>query len=417
MKFTTEYRRIPLQLFRDLPPETYSERFFRAGEFSNGYVDAQSAAVLAALGALPGTESRPAWELASAAGVRAERMREFRWLLSKLARSGFLALDGRGEVRLAGPLPEAPEKLRSEILAEDPQVAANLDLIDAAAEGYPAFLRMVREGSAVLFSSRTLPLWERYFSNQNPVYAASNLLGAHAAALALAGGPARVLEVGGGLGSGAEALLERLLSAEPAGEAARRPVPASPGAPAAPASSTSRRIARYLFTELSPGFLRRAQDRLLARFPGVGLEFLPLDLNRGLAGQGAAKGSFDLVYAVNTLHVVRDLVVSLNELCASLVPGGLLVLVEGVRPSAGHPLYIEFVFQLLREFREFRRDPDCRPHGGFLEWSHWEGALKRAGFEEVRAVPDLEAAARAYPEYAMAAILARKPRGDGARPA
>jgi SAM-dependent methyltransferase len=388
MKFTTEYRRIPLDLFRDLPPETYSERFFRAGEFTNGYVDAQVAGVLAALGARPGPAPRAAWEIASAGGVRAERMREFRWLLEKLARSGHLAIDRSGAVRAAGPGPEEPAKLRAEVLAEDPALAPGLELVDAAAEGYPAFLRGEREGSAILFSPRTLPLWERFFSNSNPIYAASNLLGAHAAARELDSAPAAVLEVGGGLGSGAEALIERL----------------EPG-----------RIRRYLFTELAPGFLRRAQDRLEARFPEVAFEFLPLDLNRSLAAQRIPRDSFDLVYAVNTLHVVRDLVVSLGELRTALVPGGRLVLVEGVRPSPGHPLYIEFVFQLLREFREFRRDPDCRPHGGFLEWVHWEKALLRAGFEAVRAVPELEAAARAYPQYAMGAIVGRRPRGREAK--
>ncbi len=109
--------------------------------------------------------------------------------------------------------------------------------------------------------------------------------------------------------------------------------------------------------------------------------------------------------------MARDLVLSLSELRAALAPGGLLALVEGMRPAPGHPLSIEYVFQLLREFREYRRDPDCRPHGGFLEWPHWQAALWRAGFEEVRSVPDFAKAVLAYPEYSMAAILAREARG------
>src|SRR5438093_660911 len=82
------------------------------------------------------------------------------------------------------------------------------------AEAYPGFLRGEREGTGVLFNPRTFSLWERYFSNDNPVYAATNLLGAHAAAAEAAVRPLRILEVGGGLGSGAEALLGRLLGAE-----------------------------------------------------------------------------------------------------------------------------------------------------------------------------------------------------------
>jgi len=387
MKFSIEYHQIPLDLFRDLPSETYSEGFFRAGEFSNAYVDAQATATLATLGGLPGEAPRPAWEIASQAGVRPERMREFRWLLWKLAWAGRVAIDRSGAVRARTPLEESPAELRAAILSEDPSTAPTLDLIDAASDGYPSFLRGLRDGTAILFNSRVLPLWERYFSSGNRLYGALNLLGAHAAAGALGGGPVSILEVGGGLGSGAEALLSLLKG---------------PG-------EWPARIARYTFTELSPGLLRRGQDRLLSTFPGVPFEFLPVDLNRSLVAQGVPEGAFHLVYAVNTLHAVRDLVVSLGELHGALVPGGLLVLVEGVRPSPGQPLYIEYVFQLLREFREFRRDPECRPHGGFLLWKHWQAALRRAGFEAIRSQPDHEAAVRAYPRYAMAAILARRP--------
>jgi SAM-dependent methyltransferase len=389
MKFSIEYQRIPLDRFRGLPSETYSERFFRAGEFTNAYVDAQCAAVLGGMASLSASDPRAAWEVASDAGVRPERLREFRWILEKLSRAGALTLDPSGLVGPGIVPPERPEPIRAEVIAEEPALEATLALVDAAAEGYPGFLRGEREGTGVLFNARTFPLWERYFSNDNPVYAATNLLGAYAAAAHASGRPLRILEAGGGLGSGAEALLLHLL-----GEKAGGPLAAVKGT-----------IEHYAFTEVSPGFLRRAQDRLLARFPGVPFEFRQLDLNRALDSQGVPRGTIDLCYAVNTLHVVRDLVVSLGELHASLRPGGLLCLVEAVRPSPGHPLYMEFVFQLLREFREFRRDPDCRPNGGFLDWASWQAALRRAGFEDVRAVPETRSAVEAYPGYAMAAIL------------
>jgi len=397
MKFTTDYARIPLDLFRELPPETWSERFFRGNEGVRAYVDARAAGVLAALGALPGASARPAWEIASAAGVRPERMREFRWILLELSRARVVRVDADGGVRSAGPADD-PAEVRRAVVAGDPAVAAALDIVDAAAEGWPPFLRGEREGTAALFNARTLPLWDRYFSNDNPVYAASNRLGGFAAARALAeaapGRPPRILEAGGGLGSGAEALLEAL------GEA--------------PGGSGTSGIARYLFTEISPGFLRRGAARLAARFPATPIEALPVDLNRGLSSQGVAPASFDLVHAVNVLHAVRDLHVSLVELRAALTPGGTLVLVEGIRPGPGHPLPVEFVFGLLREFREIRRDPEYRPHGGFLEWPHWRMALERAGFEGIRTVPDFEAAVRAYPEHSLAAIVARRPGTEAA---
>ena len=47
-------------------------------------------------------------------------------------------------------------------------LVASAALIRRSAEGYPAFLRGKRLGMQILFDAGTLPLWEAYFSNQNP---------------------------------------------------------------------------------------------------------------------------------------------------------------------------------------------------------------------------------------------------------
>src|SRR5262249_58902828 len=100
----------------------------------------------------------------------------------------------------------------------------------------------------------------------------------------MAPGPTEILELGGGLGSGAVAVLNHLSEVDRLGE-----------------------LRAYRFTELVPAFLRRAQ-RLQERFPGLpALTFAPLALDRPFGEQGVAPRSGSILYAVNTLHLAPDL--------------------------------------------------------------------------------------------------------------
>ncbi len=130
---------------------------------------------------------------------------------------------------------------RQEILAaqaaNDERCLPSFRIAAMAAERYPAVLRGELTGEQALFDAEGIVAWSKYFSNANPLYGIANAIGAVAAARALADRSGAVLELGGGLGSGAEALLERL-------DAATAP--------------------SYRFTEISPLFLRRA-ERSLAR--------------------------------------------------------------------------------------------------------------------------------------------------------
>ena len=78
-----------------------------------------------------------------------------------------------------------------------------------------------------------LPLWLGYFSNDNLLYAVNNRVGA-AAVEAWMPRPATMLELGGGLASGAAAVLEALGAAGRLAD-----------------------VRSYRFTELVPAFLRR----------------------------------------------------------------------------------------------------------------------------------------------------------------
>jgi len=279
------------------------------------------------------------------------------WLLATLAARGWVEqVSGTGNgarFRAAKPLPVLdPEEILAAQAANDERCLPSFRIAAMAAERYPAVLRGELTGEQALFGAEGIVAWSKYFSNANPLYAISNTIGAVAAARALADRGGAVLELGGGLGSGAEALLER----------------ADPGT-----------VQSYRFTEISPLFLRRAERALAARFGGRGLEFGTLDLDRPF---GVAPGAFALVYGVNVLHVARDLAATLAEVRAALAPGGALVISECVRPFAGRPVYVELAFNLLASFRDPVLVPGWRPNGGFLTPEQWKQALAGNGFRE-----------------------------------
>jgi len=312
------------------------------------------------------------------------------WLLGMLAARGWVNLidSAGGTVRyrtlLPSPLPDADAVL-AEQTERDARCLPSYRIVALAAERYPAVLRGEISGEQALFDPEGISAWLRYFSNANPLYAVTNAIGAVAAERALPPGGGAVLELGGGFGSGAEALLARL---EATGRGAE--------------------VSSYRLTELVAMFLRRADKALRARFPGFPLAFGALDINRPFSEGGVAPGSVALVYGVNVVHVARDLAATLGEIRAALARNGALVLAECVRPFPGQPIYVEFVFNLLGTFRDAVLVPEWRPNGGFLTPEQWTAALAANGFTDVRVFPDISTIRQEIPQFVVAAISARR---------
>jgi SAM-dependent methyltransferase len=311
------------------------------------------------------------------------------WILRGLASRGVLHTSGEGAARryrLPGDLPELDAaSVRSAQAAHDPSALPSYAIAELAAEHYPEVLRGETAGESVLFGPDRIGAWIDYFSNDNVLYAISNAIGAIAcdAALPEAGGP--VLELGGGLGSGAQALLSRL-----------------------GAKGRASCVSSYRFSEVSLPFLRRAQKSLTAGFPDAAFAFARLDMNKPFAEAGVQPGTYALVYGVNTLHVASDLAFTLGEVRNALAPGGAVVISECVRPFAGQPIYVEFVFNLLQAFREPVLEAAFRPNGGFLTPEQWTAAFLANGFRDVRIVPDIAAIRDSYPSFVIAAVSAVK---------
>jgi SAM-dependent methyltransferase len=164
-------------------------------------------------------------------------------------------------------------------------------------------------------------------------------------------------------------------------------------------------LQEYRFTEFVPAFLRRGQQALQTRYPGLkALAFGALDMNRPFAEQAVEPGSFAAVYAVNTMHVAHDLAFTLGEVRKTLRTGGRLVIAECVRPQPRATVYAEFIFNLMETFRSPRLDPVYRPDGGFLTPEQWQAAVGAAGFQEIRFLPDIRKVLGQVPEFVVAAL-------------
>ena len=314
------------------------------------------------------------------------------WFLRKLAAERLVAEERseRGTIfKARGPLPAGdPERFETRARSIDPRSMPPFTVVRAMVDRVPEFLAGEKTGEEILFSPAKLPLWFDYFSNENLLYQINNRLGAEAVYRALPiSRPATILELGGGSGSAALAVGERL--ARDAGLS---------------------RIGRYLFSEIVPTFLRRAERSLKARFPEVPFEFLRLDIDRDFAEQGVPVGVADIVYAVNTVHIAKDLGRTLARIRETLKPGGVAIFSECVRPFPGQPIYVEFVFNFLENFTGVATDRATRPNHGFLTPENWRRSFRAAGFDSPEILPDVEELAKHYDAFFVAAVSARRPR-------
>ena len=329
----------------------------------------------------PGTPAA----IAARAGLDPVRSADIvQWLLVTLALSGRAARVGDSSFQIPAALPDLdPEEQTRAQERHDPSALPSYKMAAAVAALYPEVLRGTVSGEAALFAPDRIGAWFDYFSNDNVIYAISNRLGAIAAARLFADGGGAILELGGGLGSGTVAVLERL-----------------------DATGRLASIRSYRLTEIAPSFLRRAQRRLVARFPAAPLVYGRLDMDRPFAEAGIEAGGFALVYGVNTLHVARDLEFTLGEIRRALAPGGAIVLSECLRPFHDRPIYVEFLFNLLEAFRAHRPADRWRPDGGFLTPEAWVAALEAGGFRDARVYPDIARIREVCPAFVVGAITA-----------
>jgi len=219
---------------------------------------------------------------------------------------------------------------------------AELPLLTRCGENLAALLRGEVDPLTLLFPDGNLrdltQLYER-----SPGARVMNALMQRAvvAAIATAQRPIRILEIGAGTGGTTAHMLPHLQNVE------------------------------YVFTDVSPLFLTKAQERFRA-YPFVRYELL--DIERSPADQGFQQ-PFDLVIAANVLHATVDLRQTLTHVRELLAPGGELILLEGTQPLT----WLDLIFGLTEGWWKFT-DHDLRPHHPLLAADQWQTLLQASGF-------------------------------------
>jgi SAM-dependent methyltransferase len=375
------------ECLKGFPSAIFSERLYQSIELMERY---SIEVAVDLLGQLNLTEQLGAWRSADELCGLLHFQPRFRlalgWILARLLETGCLEVDGGGESRAyhLRKMPWEPDLkcLRAIGLNIAPGNAATLDLLDLAASLYPAVATGQQNGDQNLFGPQGVPLWLNYFHNDNLTYAVNNWVGAAVAADRLSPRrTVRILEIGAGTGSATEILLKVL--------DARGLLP---------------RLERYVVTEPNAYFRRFNQRRLGVQHPNLPLEWAMLDLNLPWNTQGISSREFDLVYAVNVMHISKNLLFSLNEARSILAADGWLVIGECIRPYANQPIYPELMFQILDSFSKVETDPEIRPNPGFLTAEQWRRAFLRVGYGHSEVAPDIERIRQIYPHFFTAAI-------------
>ncbi len=303
------------------------------------------------------------------------------WMLPFLSDESLLHREGDHYFLTGEPLLDLAE-IRAFAEAEAPGHGPNFDLLDAVLRQVKPFFTEGKSGEQLLFDLTIFPLWLAFFRNENLNYYPNNLLTLIALREGLPTG-ARVMELGGGVGSFAQLL-------------------ARDGAEAGYLD----RIAEYRFTDIAPTFLRKAQRDLRDKAPGLPFTFGALDINKSFEIKNLGEGLFDVIVGINVLHVAVDLQEVLRRLRALLKPGGRLVIGECMKPDLAHPIYNEFFFKFVKSFTEVDLDPELRPCSGFLTPEVWEKALLASGFKNIRQVPDIRAVMQLCPTFYVGAMTA-----------
>lgn len=369
----------------------FTPRFVDAAERFDRLVDAAAWRILERLGTLPGADAVGPGEEAARLSLSPHTLGVFRFFYRKLADSGHLIVVDRGYVA-NGPPPGDFDLLASEFSAQEPDAATGAEILALLVAEAGAFFHGEKSGEEILFSPIRLPVWFRYFSNQNLLYSINNLLGAEVLSRSLPMSGATVLEVGGGAGSAAEAAIARC----------------------------GRQIGRYRFTEVVPTFLRRGERAARAAAnaaavsnpagAGTEIEAFRFDMTKPWGEQGVVASSLDAVYSVNCFHVAPDLDAVLAEAFATLKPGGAVVVSECLKPGDPfRPIYVDFVFEFLTSFTNVTTHPVRRPAHGFLTPAAWRASFDAAGFTGVEVHPDVERLGTLFRNFFAGAVVARRP--------
>jgi SAM-dependent methyltransferase len=362
--------------------ELFPIRFLEVNEIFGRLVDATAYRILESIDAVPEVTGITVQSAKKELSIPWRRTVPLKFLYEKLSDTGILERqDGR---YFHGSVPvEEFDDVAAELAEREPGAAVATEILRTLVDEAQTFFSGSATGDEILFAPQKLPLWLKYFSNDNLLYAINNTIGAEALSRLVpeGGGRYEILEIGGGCGSAADYALKKL----------------GPD------------VTRYRFTEVAETFARHGDIAArAAAAPSTVVETARLDMTTSWEAQGVEPGSFDAVYSVNCFHVAPDLDFVINEAVKALRPGGSVVVSECIRPTKlARPIHAEIIFDFLDSFTDVMTDPVRRPTHGFLTPAAWRATFEAAGLNEVTVLPDVDAIAETYPDFVVGAVMAR----------
>jgi acyl transferase domain-containing protein/SAM-dependent methyltransferase len=349
----------------------YRDAFEQFGRLASAYIGE----AFARLGWAPRSGDRfSADELQRRLGIIDRHRRLLRRMLNILAEDGNLRADGDHWV-IVRPLERRDAAaMQAELAVRFPQCEVELSVIGRCGPHVAEVLRGERDPMALLFPGGSLEVTERLYTDP-PSVGVMNTLIQKAITAALAERPAgrkvRILEIGAGTGGTTRRLLPHL----------------------------PREETEYVFTDISGPFLARAGEKF-ADFPFV--EYRLLDIGAPLEKQGIDPSSFDIIVAANVLHATADLRQALENVRRLAAPGGLVVLLEVVRPQR----FGDLTVGLTPGWWAFT-DFDLRPEMCLLSAERWLELFACVGLTEGTALPSARPPSGIFADQAV--LLGRAP--------
>lgn len=177
----------------------------------------------------------------------------------------------------------------------------------------------------------------------------------------------KILEVGGGTGGGTRNFIHALGSSRHKMDETDDTKP-----------TRLVRCSRYDFTDVSPRLIDSARAEF-GQYPQM--TFGMLDIERDYAEQGFPYNEYDVVLAVQVLHITSDLKATLRRVRMSLKSGGKLILQEALDPSGGILTYIFGCFPGW-----WLGVDDGRTLSPSIDIESWDCLLKECGFSGIEIV-------------------------------
>ncbi|MBC8088315.1 MAG: SDR family NAD(P)-dependent oxidoreductase [Phycisphaerae bacterium] len=303
--------------------------------------------------------SLPELQRKSAVLPRHERL--FRRLFDILAEDELIRAEGN-HWRVLTALPVLPEGDVATLLARYAAGAPTLALTARCAGELANVLRGLTDPLTLLFPGGSLKEMEQLYQSSPPARAYNQLVAEAVEKVrerwnrnrAL-----RILEVGAGTGSTTAFVLPLLAGMN----------------------------FEYTFTDVSPLFLRRAREK----FSDVTeMRYGLLDIGSDIATQEYELAQFDIVIGANVLHATPDVLRTLKNVNSLLVPGGLVILLEGVVPQRFGDMTVGLLEGWWGYTDTDRRNYALMPRSRWLELLHEADYASTAIIVDADAGPVLE---------------------------